>query len=71
MNKLTINPNKKTKIGYETLIKDLVTLNYQRTHMVLEPGEFSVRGSIIDVFAVGLQEPIRFEFMGDEPESEP
>ena len=42
---------------------------YQRTEQVMEPGEYAVRGGIIDVFAPGTQEPLRLDLFGDELES--
>jgi transcription-repair coupling factor (superfamily II helicase) len=38
---------------------------YNRTDTVREPGEFAVRGGIIDVFPTGAAEPLRLDFFGD------
>ncbi len=38
---------------------------YNRTDTVREPGEFAVRGGIIDVFPTGAPEPLRLDFFGD------
>ncbi|MBT8256739.1 MAG: transcription-repair coupling factor, partial [Bacteroidia bacterium] len=43
--------------------------NFKRTDFVTEPGEFSVRGGILDVFSFSNDEPYRIEFFGDEVES--
>ena len=42
---------------------------YGRTATVLEPGEFAVRGGIIDLFPAGSEEPVRIDLFGDQLES--
>ncbi|MEO0093085.1 MAG: transcription-repair coupling factor [candidate division WOR-3 bacterium] len=48
------------------LLNWLNSQGYERVDLVTEPGEFAVRGSIIDVFAEKFENPIRIEFFGDE-----
>ena len=43
--------------------------HFKRADFVTEPGEFSVRGGIIDVFSFSNDEPYRIEFFGDEVDS--
>src|SRR5690554_6778528 len=47
----------------------LFEYNFKRTDFVTEPGEFSVRGGILDVFSFSNDEPFRIEFFGDEVDS--
>ena len=47
----------------------LFEYNFKRTDFVTEPGEFSVRGGILDVFSFSNDNPYRIEFFGDEVES--
>jgi len=47
----------------------LFEYNFKRTDFVTEPGEFSVRGGILDVFSFSNDEPYRIEFFGDEVDS--
>ena len=47
----------------------LFEYNFNRTDFVTEPGDFSVRGGIIDVFSFSNDEPYRIEFFGDEVDS--
>ncbi|MEZ4857517.1 MAG: transcription-repair coupling factor [Flavobacteriaceae bacterium] len=47
----------------------LFEYHFKRTDFVTEPGEFSVRGGILDVFSFSHDEPYRIEFFGDEIES--
>ncbi|TYP99865.1 transcription-repair coupling factor [Tenacibaculum adriaticum] len=47
----------------------LFEYKFNRVDFVTEPGEFSVRGGIIDVFSFSHDEPYRIEFFGDEVDS--
>src|SRR5690606_6960831 len=47
----------------------LFEYNFKRVDFVSEPGEFSVRGGIVDVFSFSHDEPYRIEFFGDEVDS--
>jgi transcription-repair coupling factor (superfamily II helicase) len=42
---------------------------YNRSSTVREPGEYAVRGGILDLFPAGLDQPVRFDFFGDSLES--
>jgi transcription-repair coupling factor (superfamily II helicase) len=63
----------KMKLG-DTLSLDflnevLFEYQFKRVDFVTEPGEFSVRGGIVDVFSFSHDEPYRIEFFGDEIDS--
>lgn len=47
----------------------LFEYKFKRTDFVTEPGEFSVRGGILDVFSFSNDEPYRIEFFGDDVDS--
>jgi len=47
----------------------LFEYKFKRVDFVTEPGEFSVRGGIVDVFSFSHDEPYRIEFFGDEVDS--
>jgi transcription-repair coupling factor (superfamily II helicase) len=53
----------------DALIRKLVAGGYGRTAIVEEPGDFSVRGAILDVFSPLYEDPVRIEFFGDSVES--
>ena len=53
----------------ERLASQLVALGYEREEMVEIPGQFSVRGGIVDIFPSTTEFPVRLEFLGDEVES--
>ncbi len=47
----------------------LVRHGYTRTGTVREPGEFAIRGGIVDVYPPGTEEPLRLDLFGDELEA--
>src|SRR6266851_4566403 len=47
----------------------LAAAGYTRQDPTDEPGEFSVRGGVVDFYAAGARQPIRLEFVGDTIES--
>src|SRR5215208_4748905 len=51
------------------LARSWVEIGYQRVNTVLEPGQFSRRGGIFDVWATAEKLPVRLDFFGDEIET--
>ncbi|MBR1732220.1 MAG: transcription-repair coupling factor, partial [Alloprevotella sp.] len=47
----------------------LLDIGFRRTDYVYEPGEFAVRGSILDVYSYAMDYPVRIDFFGDEVDS--
>jgi len=47
----------------------LVDLHFERVDFVYEPGQFSLRGGILDIFSYGNEYPYRIELLGDQIES--
>jgi transcription-repair coupling factor (superfamily II helicase) len=47
----------------------LLEYHFERVDFVYEPGQFSIRGGIVDVFSFANDNPFRIEFFGDEVES--
>lgn len=41
----------------------MIYTGYQRTELVTKPGEFCIRGGIIDIYPITEQEPIRIELL--------
>ncbi|MFQ5971794.1 MAG: transcription-repair coupling factor, partial [Alphaproteobacteria bacterium] len=56
------------RIATEELTTFLVANGYSRAGTVREPGEYAIRGGIIDVYPPGGEEPARLDFFGDELE---
>ncbi len=57
------------KISMDFAIDFLVEYGFERVDFVIEPGQFSVRGGIIDIFPFSNDYPFRIEFFGDEVDS--
>lgn len=53
----------------EAVAMKLVKMGYEKTYQVEEPGQFSVRGGIIDIYDLTEENPYRIELWGDEVES--
>ncbi len=53
-------------IAPETLQRNWADIGYQPAEVVLEPGQFSRRGGLLDVWAPAEKLPVRVEFFGDE-----
>ncbi|MDO5988105.1 transcription-repair coupling factor [Flavivirga amylovorans] len=57
------------KLSIDFVNEVLFEYQFKRVDFVTEPGEFSVRGGIVDVFSFSHDEPYRIEFFGDEVDS--
>ncbi|CAN5646513.1 hypothetical protein BH24ACT20_BH24ACT20_02090 [soil metagenome] len=57
------------ELELDATLERLVTLGYERVDRVSRPGEFAVRGGIVDVFSSTRRSPVRVEWWGDEVES--
>jgi len=57
------------EVPVEHLAKWLLERGMSRAEVVEVPGEFSLRGGILDVFPTDATDPVRIEFFGDEVES--
>src|SRR5471030_2964223 len=56
-------------VPMDSIIAWLEHNGYNRSSTVREPGEYAVRGGILDLFPAGLDQPVRFDFFGDSLES--
>ncbi|MCO5230947.1 MAG: transcription-repair coupling factor [Chitinophagales bacterium] len=57
------------KVDIDFMLDLLIEYGFERTDFVYEPGEFSIRGGIIDIFSFGNENPFRIELFDDEVES--
>ncbi len=55
-----------TRIEPDNLVRDLERFGFNRIETVTEPGEYAVRGGIVDVYPAGAGGPVRLDFFGDE-----
>ena len=54
-----------SRVDEQALRAFLVRMGFTQTPTVMEPGDYSIRGGIIDIFPPSLSEPIRLDFFGD------
>ncbi len=69
LDKSTLKVKLNDKLSLDFVNEMLFEYKFRRVDFVTEPGEFSVRGGIIDVFSFSHDEPYRIEFFGDEVDS--
>ena len=64
-----IEITKNEPLDIDFLIEVLVEYGFERTDFVFEPGQFAIRGGIIDIFSFGNELPYRIELFDDTVES--
>ena len=69
VSKQQIQIKKGEDLGVEGLLSLLVDIGFDRVDFVYEPGQFSIRGGIIDIFSFGNEWPFRIELFDEEVES--
>lgn len=67
--KKIITLKKANDINREKLLNDLYELGYEKETIVTETGKFGIRGYVIDVFPIGMDNPVRIELWGDTIDS--
>ena len=65
----TFTINKKTLVDEKELALSLVAMGYEKNYQVEAPGQFSIRGGIIDIFDLTEENPYRIELWGEDVES--
>ena len=69
LDKNTLKVTVGDKISIDFINEVLFEYEFKRVDFITEPGEFSVRGGIIDVFSYSNDNPYRIEFFGNEVDS--
>ncbi|MGV8877483.1 MAG: transcription-repair coupling factor [Sphingobacteriaceae bacterium] len=69
LEKNTLEISLNNKLGIEFINEFLVEYDFDRVDFVYEPGQFSIRGGIVDIFSFSHELPYRIEFLGDYIES--
>lgn len=64
-----IHIGNESSLNFEQLKKDLVAIGYERQEQIDGPGEFAIRGGILDIYPLTEELPIRIELWGDEVDS--
>ena len=57
------------EISHEEIVSSLFESGFERVDFVSEPGQFAIRGAIVDIFSYSYNNPFRISFFGDEIDS--
>ena len=57
------------EISHEGIVETMFESGFQRVDFVSEPGQFAIRGAIVDIFSYSYNDPFRISFFGDEIDS--
>ncbi len=69
LEKNTLEISVDNKLSIEFINEFLIEYDFERVDFVYEPGQFSIRGGIVDIFSFSHDLPYRVEFFGDHIES--
>ena len=69
LNQSRIEVKKGERLDADFVIQVLVEYGFERADFVYEPGQFSIRGGIVDLFSFGNELPYRIELFDDEVET--
>ena len=65
----TVTLHTQQEISISSLTEQLIALNFQKVDFVYEPGQYAVRGGIVDIYSFAHDIPYRIDFFGDEIDS--
>ena len=57
------------EVSHESIVESLFSSGFERVDFVAEPGQFAIRGAIVDIFSYSYNAPFRISFFGDEIET--
>lgn len=69
LEKNTLSITQNTKLSIDFINEFLYEYDFERVDFVYEPGQFAIRGGIVDIFSFSNDLPYRIEFFGDEIEN--
>ena len=61
--------SKGEEISHDEIVSTLFENGFERVDFVSEPGQFAIRGAIVDIFSYSYNDPFRISFFGDEIDS--
>ncbi|MBS1924751.1 MAG: transcription-repair coupling factor, partial [Bacteroidetes bacterium] len=65
----TLHIKQADELDVDLLIEKCVNYGFEKTDFVYEPGQFAIRGGIIDIYSFGNEKPYRIELFGKEVDS--
>lgn len=69
LDKNTLEITENTALSIDFINEFLIEYDFERVDFVYEPGQFAIRGGIVDIFSFSNDLPYRIEFFGDDIES--
>ena len=69
LRKSVIEVRKRGELSLSETAKRLVSIGYEKQYQVEKPGQFAIRGDILDIFELTEENPYRIELWGDEVDS--
>src|SRR5690606_23380096 len=69
LEKNTLSITQQSKLSIDFINEFLYEYDFERVDFVYEPGQFAIRGGIVDIFSFSNDLPYRIEFFGDDIES--
>ncbi|MEL6276443.1 MAG: CarD family transcriptional regulator, partial [Bacteroidota bacterium] len=69
LNEARINITKGETLDVDTIVEVLAEYGFKREEFIYEPGQYSIRGGIVDIYSYGNDYPYRIELFDDEVES--
>ena len=57
------------ELGRDAMVESLFESGFLKVDFVSEPGQFAIRGAIVDIFSYSYNDPFRISFFGDEVDS--
>ncbi|WP_205941052.1 transcription-repair coupling factor [Albibacterium indicum] len=69
LDKNTLEIRQDTQLNIDFINEFLIEYDFERVDFVYEPGQFAIRGGIVDIFSFSNDHPYRIEFFGDTIES--
>ena len=54
------------EISHESIVEAMFAAGFEKVDFVAEPGQFAIRGAIVDIFSYSYNNPFRISFFGDE-----
>jgi transcription-repair coupling factor (superfamily II helicase) len=69
LNQNTLQIKKGEKLSIDFISEFLVSYNFEHVEFVFEPGQFSIRGGIIDIYSFANEYPYRIELFGNDVEA--
>ena len=57
------------EISHERIVETMFENGFEKVDFVAEPGQFAIRGAIVDIFSYSYNDPFRISFFGDEIDS--